>query len=291
MALCDRLEAAQAERERRRDRLVAASRGRLSQPAEDDAKTFRDHARFHLDHLQRLATRVEHVQKLRAAIHSLAVRGLVIRQDLPTDNTAEPQLPIGWNLLRCAEVCSSIVDGDHNPPHRQLFGVPHLTARNVSGGRISLDGCTFISQEDFEKVKRRYMPKENDVLLTCVGTLGRTAVVPSGSVFSADRNLAALRPIPSICLSRYLKILLDSPDAQDYLLSSSGKTAQPHIYLKAIRELEIPLPPLAEQHRIVAKVDQLMALCDQLEAQLTTAQSESRRLLEAVLHEALAPAA
>jgi type I restriction enzyme S subunit len=53
----------------------------------------------------------------------------------------------------------------------------------------------------------------------------------------------------------------------------------------------IPLPPLAEQHRIVAKVDELISLCDQLEAQLTTGQTQSRRLLEAVLHEALAPAA
>jgi len=51
--------------------------------------------------------------------------------------------------------------------------------------------------------------------------------------------------------------------------------------------LVIGLPPAAEQHRIVAKVDELMALCDRLEAQLTTAQSESRRLLESVLHQAL----
>jgi type I restriction enzyme S subunit len=54
--------------------------------------------------------------------------------------------------------------------------------------------------------------------------------------------------------------------------------------------LPIPLPPLAEQHRIVVKVDELMALCDQLEAHLTTTEADSRRLLEAVLHEALAPA-
>ena len=53
--------------------------------------------------------------------------------------------------------------------------------------------------------------------------------------------------------------------------------------------LLIPLPPLAEQHRIVARVDELMALCDQLEAQLTTTEADSRRLLEAVLHEALNP--
>jgi type I restriction enzyme S subunit len=54
--------------------------------------------------------------------------------------------------------------------------------------------------------------------------------------------------------------------------------------------MPIPLPPVVEQHRIVAKVEELMSLCDRLEAQLTTAQTESRHLLEAVLHEALAPA-
>ena len=54
-----------------------------------------------------------------------------------------------------------------------------------------------------------------------------------------------------------------------------------------LSDLTFPLPPLAEQHRIVAKVDELLAVCDQLEAQLTTTQTESRRLLEAVLHEAL----
>jgi type I restriction enzyme, S subunit len=55
-----------------------------------------------------------------------------------------------------------------------------------------------------------------------------------------------------------------------------------------LREMLISLPPLAEQHRIVAKVDELMAVCDQLEAQLTTTEADSRRLLEAVLHKALA---
>jgi type I restriction enzyme S subunit len=54
--------------------------------------------------------------------------------------------------------------------------------------------------------------------------------------------------------------------------------------------MPLPVPPLAEQRRIVAKVEELMALCDQLESQLTIAQTEIRRLLEAVLHEALSPA-
>ena len=63
----------------------------------------------------------------------------------------------------------------------------------------------------------------------------------------------------------------------------------PHFTGVALSKLVFPLPPLAEQRRIVAKVDTLMALCDKLESQLATAQTESRRLLEAVLHEALQP--
>jgi type I restriction enzyme, S subunit len=73
------------------------------------------------------------------------------------------------------------------------------------------------------------------------------------------------------------------------LVERAYGAGKPGLNLDNIRSLNIPLPPLAEQHRIVAKVDHLMVLCDQLEAQLTTTEADSRRLLEAVLHEALNP--
>ncbi|MDF0667931.1 MAG: restriction endonuclease subunit S [Nitrospira sp.] len=73
-------------------------------------------------------------------------------------------------------------------------------------------------------------------------------------------------------------------------MSRARCAAYPAINDSDFAQLPLPLPPLAEQHRIVAKVDELMAICDKLEAQLTTTHTDSRRLLEAVLHEALAPA-
>lgn len=73
--------------------------------------------------------------------------------------------------------------------------------------------------------------------------------------------------------------------------ASKQTTNLASINMTQLRGCPLPLPPLAEQHRIVAKVDELMALCDQLEAQLNTTQTESRRLLDAVLHEALAVSA
>jgi type I restriction enzyme S subunit len=72
-------------------------------------------------------------------------------------------------------------------------------------------------------------------------------------------------------------------------LTGATRSAQAGFNKGDLADIDMPLPPLAEQHRIVAKVDELMALCDQLEAQLTTTEANSRRLLEAVLHEALAP--
>ena len=89
MALCDRLEAAQAERESRRDRLVAASLHRLNNGADPDA--FRDHARFYFNHLPRLTTRPEHIQQLRQTILNLAVRGKLVPQD-PNDELASELL-------------------------------------------------------------------------------------------------------------------------------------------------------------------------------------------------------
>ena len=77
---------------------------------------------------------------------------------------------------------------------------------------------------------------------------------------------------------------------QEQIWASVKAAAQPCLYINRIQSLLIPLPPLAEQHRIVAKVDPLMALCDRLEASLTATAATRRRLLDALLAEALAPA-
>ena len=76
---------------------------------------------------------------------------------------------------------------------RVASGVPHLVVKHVESGRLKLNDCTFVSEEDFERVKKRYNPKPNDLVLTCVGTIGIIALVPANFVFSADRSLALIR--------------------------------------------------------------------------------------------------
>src|SRR2546422_8583563 len=100
----------------------------------------------------------------------------------------------------------------------------------------------------------------------------------------------ALRLLSKFVLPKLVRCFAESSvvqkDIEGYCATTVGNWG---ISASNLKEVKIPLPPLAEQHRIVAKMDELMALCDQLEAQLTTTEADSRRLLEAVLHEALNP--
>jgi type I restriction enzyme S subunit len=102
------------------------------------------------------------------------------------------------------------------------------------------------------------------------------------------RSVALIRP-SQIVDSDYLEQAIRSPLFQQQIWSSVKAAAQPCLYINRIQSLLVPVPPLAEQHRIVAKVDELMALCDRLEASLTAAGETRRRLLEALLAEALGP--
>jgi type I restriction enzyme, S subunit len=190
-------------------------------------------------------------------------------------------LPCGWATASLSEIAVLITDGDHNPPKRVPEGVPHLTARNVRGGHLVLDHCTFISYEDFIRMSRRYAPLPGDVIVTCVGTLGQTAIVPDGLSFSADRNLAAIRPSKAV-LSSFLKAALDAPGPQAIMQSVSGSTAQPHLYLGDLRGLAIRVPPLAEQGRIVTAIEEQFSLLNAGVAALERARQNIRRMLLAL---------
>jgi type I restriction enzyme, S subunit len=103
------------------------------------------------------------------------------------------------------------------------------------------------------------------------------------------RSVAIIRPNSAINVD-YLAVALRSPPCQKQMWEKVKMTAQPCLYINRIKSLSTPLPPIAEQQRIVAKVDELMALCDRLEAALREREALRRRLLEAVLHDALTPA-
>jgi type I restriction enzyme S subunit len=309
MALCDRLETTQRERETRRKRLTASGLHHLSDGTTSEA--FRKHARFYLDHLPHLTMHPDQVPGLRQGILSLAVQGKLVHQspnheqalNAPTilpaprvrgkqENLAdEPwpnKLPDSWSWHRLEAISERVTDGEHaTPPRIDDQQVPLVTAKNVRDGSMDYANTDWVSYETAAKAWRRCRPSVGDLLLVCVGaTTGRLCVLQEPRDMVLVRSVALIRPTSAIQVD-YLAMVLRSPLSQRQIWEKVKATAQPCLYINRINSLSIPLPPLAEQHRIVAKVDELMALCDRLETQLTTAQSETGRLLESVLHHAL----
>ena len=307
MALCDRLEAARAEREATRDRLAAASLARLNAP---DPETFHDDARFALDALPALTTRPDQIKQLRQTILNLAVRGKLVPQDpnnKPVKKVAldivakrrgqmreeidEPfQVPRGW-AWRAVDTLAH--KGQTVSMRRRLGSpmrqIPLVTAKNVRDGFMDYSQTDWVTRTTAQKAWARCRPAVGDLLLVCVGaTTGRLTVLREPQDMVLVRSVALIRP-NSEAEAEYLERAIRSPVVQDQIWASVKAAAQPCLYINRIQSLLIPLPPLAEQRRIVAKVDTLMALCDRLEASLTATANTRSRLLDAVLAEALAP--
>ena len=329
MALCDRLEAARAEREATRDRLAAASLARLNAPDPDPA-VFQNHAAFALDNLAPLTTRPDQIKALRQTILNLAVRGKLVEQD-PTDEPASElvgqahkrmdelvgggsaakmktiaaidksdylfDLPIGWCWVRFGHLAQLITKGS-SPKWQGIEyvtkdkGVLFITSENVGIYRLTkLDTPKFVESR-FNEIEPRSILRKGDILLNLVGaSIGRSAEFGLDDVANINQAVALIRPISleEYFLNQYVLHYLNSPTGVDEMLGSRVINAQPNISLTDTRNFLIPLPPIAEQHRIVAKVDELMGLCDRLEASLATADTTRARLLEALLHEALTP--
>lgn len=200
-----------------------------------------------------------------------------------TVSVLDDEFPNGWTAASLDQLSILVTDGDHNPPKRESSGIPHLTAKHIKKGTITMDKCTFVSEEGFEKTRSRYEPEADDVIVTCVGTIGEVALVPSGIVFSADRNLAAARLVGRGALPRFITCVLTSPKVAKFLREGSGSTAQPHLYLGDLRKTPIPLPPIAEQHQIVAEVEARTTAIDHLEAELDRQITRSNRLRQSTL--------
>lgn len=179
-------------------------------------------------------------------------------EEPPVDVAGLPELPETWAWASLEALSALVTDGDHNPPTRVEFGVPHLTAKNVKGWQLRFDDCSYVSETGFAQTSARYLPLAGDVIVTCVGTLGQTAVVPVGARFSADRNLAAVRPEGGMS-SQFVMLSLNEPRTAAALFAGSGSSAQPHLYLSDLRKAAIAVAPPREQAALCEVIGGLLS--------------------------------
>lgn len=321
MALCDELEAARTKRETRRDHLVAATLHRLNNgnasPEAGNDTDFKQTARFYFNHLLRLTTRPEHVKQLRQTILSLAVGGKLARQSLNDGSASELLTAIDQERAKIAKVdrradselqellekdlfweipntwmwrgvadLALFIDYRGKTPVKSTSGVRLITAKNVRPGLINLEPEEYITEKTYKSWMTRGFPKIGDILFTTEAPMGNVAVVRSDEKFGLAQRVINFRLYGKLDPDFIALQLMSEPFQAILDKTATGVTAK-GIKAAKLKRLPLAVPPLAEQHRIVAKVNELMALCDELEAQLTSSAATHRQLLEATLHEAL----
>lgn len=200
---------------------------------------------------------------------------------------AEPEsLPKGWATLPLGKIITKLVDGSHNPPSKRESGVPMLSARNILNNQIIFEEYRRISEEGFEREHARTKISSGDVLLTIVGTIGRSAVVPvNAKRFALQRSVAVITPAG--VLPKYLMYQFQAPFLQRHFERNARGTAQKGLYLKTLSQTPILVAPLGQQERIVAEIEKQFSHLDEAVANLKRVKANLKRYKAAVLKAAV----
>jgi type I restriction enzyme S subunit len=318
MALCDLLEKQQQELEMRRVPLARASLARFADAPNQANLDFLFHPSYAIP-----------PGDLRKCILNLAVQGKLVPQD-PNDESAEELLvriaqkrttllktgypnrdeaatqlrkqetqvlpdglaPLqpGWSWATLIQASLLVVDCHNKTAPYVQSGIRLLRTTNIRDGRLNLSEPRFVNDATYERWSARCKPEPGDVLITREAPMGEVCIIPTGMKVCLGQRMMLIRLVPGMMDGKYLLYSLMAPDLMERVQDKPvGATVQ-HLRVGGVETLLTPIPPLAEQHRIVAKVEQLMSLVDELEMQHTTARTKGAELVEAVVAELTASA-
>ena len=264
------------------------------------------------------------VKKLRELILELAVRGKLVSQD-PTDEPASVllkriaekkaqlvkekkikkpkklpeitvqeapfKLPTGWSFSRLEDLCELITKGSSpkwqgvsytENPEDVLF----VTSENVGAFELLLEKRKYVEKK-FNDIEPRSILRKDDFLMNIVGaSIGRTALYDIDDSANINQAVCLIRSFPQQIGARFFLTFFNSLTCVSYMYDKQVENARPNLSMGNISKFVIPVPPLKEQHRIAAKLDELMTLCDQLEQQ-TEVSIEAHQILVTTLLDTL----
>jgi type I restriction enzyme S subunit len=317
MKLCDELEARQKKKQETRILINNAALNKLL--TADTPETFTKNWQRISDNFDLLYSAPENIGKLRQAILQLAVMGKLVPQDandepaavllerikkekerlvkegkvsklesLPAikDDETPFDLAINWKWVYLGQISYTIHYGYTASANQNLTEVRLLRITDIQNNKVNWEtvpGCEI----DNNKLEG-YKLNNGDLLIARTGgTIGKSYLVENLSVCAVFASYL-IRIISSyLIFPNYLKIFLESKTYWSQLYAKSMGTGQPNVNATSLKSLFVPLPPLAEQKRIVTKVDKLMKLCDELETKLTQTQTEREKIINAAVKQLL----
>jgi type I restriction enzyme S subunit len=309
MGLCDSLEAKQQERELRKSVLVRSSLSRFAEAPTPENLGYLFHKSYDIP-----------PSELRKSILTLAIQGKLVPQD-PNDEPAEvlisrvvsektrlvrskeikneyPMEPITsgevfsipktWVWCRAGALSKPISSG--STPDQNIFhpseGIPYLKVYNIRNQRVDFDyKPQFITKSYHKEKMKRSTLIPGDVVMNIVGPpLGKVAIIPdSFPEWNCNQAISFFRPVfPELAQWIYTFLKEGSFLRNIQLIGTAG---QDNISVTKCKFIPIAIPPILEQHRIVAKVGQLMALVDELERQQDASRENASKLLDAIVQE------
>jgi type I restriction enzyme, S subunit len=319
MALCDQLETRHGNAADAHEKLVSQLLATLTQA--QDAADFAANWQRIAAHFDTLFCTEASIDTLKQTLLQLAVMGKLVPQD-PNDEPASEllkriqaekvrliaegklkkekplasfndeekpfSLPQSWRWVRFSELTTKITDGTHHTPSYIDSGIPFLSVKDLSSGVIDFSSTRFISVNEHDQLSKRCNPEFGDLLLTKVGTTGIPVVVDTARPFSIFVSVALIKAPWDLVNVEYLRLLVSSPFVKKQSAEGTEGVGNKNLVLRKIAEFFLAIPPADEQHRIVAKVNQLIALCDQLKARLATATQLQQKLADVLVEQALA---
>ena len=174
------------------------------------------------------------------------------------------EIPNTWKWVRLISICTKLVDGDHNPPKGKIEKTAFIMASSTNINNdtlVELEKVRYLSEDAFRKENERTRVTTGDILFTSVGSLGRSCIFDGSVNICFQRSVSVLT---TLLFNKYLKYFFDSGYFQQKIVKEATGTAQKGFYLNQLAVSLIPVPPLAEQQRIVTKIEQLLAMIKSL---------------------------
>ena len=237
-------------------------------------------------HTDLFAPNGAHAKKAKS-VSSEPIRVTKKEKSLPpiTEDEIPFEIPTGWKWVRLGEICRKLTDGSHNPPPNSGKGYPVISAMNIKNGRISLDNVIRYTDENgFQRENKRTSITKGDIIMGIIGaSIGNVAIYDHDKKVIAQRSIAI---IDALIDNVFVLNALNSIFIQKYLNEKAFGSAQGGVYLGKISNIPFPLPSLAEQKEIVARVEQHLQTITQLETQIATRETTTKQLMQSILKDA-----
>ena len=168
------------------------------------------------------------------------------------------EIPTNWKWVRLGDICVSIADGDHQPPPQTQNGIPFLVISNVSSGKLSFENTRFVPLTYYSSLQYGRIPAKGDILFTVTGSYGIPVLIDTERAFCFQRHISLLK-LHKLD-GQFFAYWLSSYSIKSQCDLFVTGTAQKTLSLGSLKSLLFPLPPLAEQKRIVSKLTNLFLI-------------------------------